>query len=82
MISLPPDARGMRDVLAEVRGRIAVYRAWIEQGDLSGDWLALPHSQGLRLFIDAMESIEAVGGLNRIAPHRHVQRMAQRVHRR
>lgn len=69
LISLPPDAPGMRDILAEVRGRIAVYRAWIEHGDLSGDWLALQHGKGMRLFLSAMESIDALAGSNRIAPH-------------
>lgn len=56
LISVDPKNAPMQERLGELRGRIAVYRAWIEPDDLSGDWLALKHTQGMRLWVIAMES--------------------------
>lgn len=40
--------------LGELRGRIAVYSAWVAAEDLSADWLKLQHSEGMRLWALAL----------------------------
>lgn len=62
LISVDPTNAPMQERLGELRGRIAVYRAWIEPDDLSGDWLALQHTQGMRLWSIAMESANNISG--------------------
>lgn len=55
-------ASPMQGHLWDLRARIAVYRAWIEPGNLSGDWLALRHREGMRLWSEAFMSIAQKGG--------------------
>jgi hypothetical protein len=52
----------MQGHLWDLRARIAVYRAWIEPGDLSGDWLALRHREGMRLWSEAFALVVQKGG--------------------
>lgn len=52
----------MSERLWDLRARIAVYRAWIEKGDLSGDWLALRHKEGMQLWAAAMFQVQKFGG--------------------
>lgn len=59
--------RDMQPMLWDLRARIAVYRAWITPGDLSGDWLSLRHREGMRLWFQAMDEINSRGGPNRLA---------------
>lgn len=68
MVSIQPTER-MHERLWDVRARIAVYRSWTGHDDLSGDWLALRHSEGMRRWAKVMENIDAAGGVNRLAPH-------------
>lgn len=62
LVSVNPMTSPLQERFGELRGRIAVYRAWIEAGDLSGDWLALKHKQGFQLLRIAMEEIQSIGG--------------------
>jgi len=55
-------ASPMQGHLWDLRARIAVYRAWIEPGDLSGDWLALRHREGMRLWSEAFALVVQKGG--------------------
>lgn len=55
----------MTERLWDVRARMSVYRAWIESDDVSGDWLALRHREGMHLWAEIMEDIDAAGGVNR-----------------
>lgn len=52
--------------LWEFRARTAVYRAWIEKDDRSGDWLALRHREGMRLWSRAVLAVDALGGPSKI----------------
>lgn len=47
-ISADPLRHDMHVQLARLRGSIAVYRAWTEKGDFSGDWLSLKHTEGMK----------------------------------
>ncbi|MEV8023647.1 hypothetical protein [Microbacterium sp. NPDC080220] len=53
-VSMNPRTIDMHGHLAALRGSIAVYRAWIPIDDISGDWLALKHTQGMKLWGAAM----------------------------
>lgn len=55
-VSMNPRTMDMHGHLAALRGSIAVYRAWISMGDISGDWLALKHTEGLKLWVAALEA--------------------------
>jgi hypothetical protein len=66
MISLQPD-EPMQPRLWELRARIAVYRSWIERDDLSGDWLALRHREGMVRFSHVMTMIDAAGGPSKLS---------------
>ncbi len=67
MASIQPDAP-MQERLWELRARIAVYRTWIEKGDLSGDWLALRHREGMIEWANAMTIVDAGGGPASLPP--------------
>jgi|GEM_PF-2439381 len=70
LISIHPSDPAMQGELADLRGHLGVYRAWIEPDeDHSGDWLALQHTKGMSLWSSAMETIAAQGEINRIADH-------------
>lgn len=56
-ISVNPQVTDMQGMLAELRGQIAVYRAWITTDDISGDWLALKHGEGMRAWATALQSL-------------------------
>ena len=58
-VSMNPRTMDMQGHLAALRGSIAVYRAWIPTGDISGDWLALKHTQGMRLWAAAIDAPDA-----------------------
>ena len=62
MASIQPNER-MQEKLWDLRARIAVYRTWIEDGDLSGDWLALRHREGMHRWAQVMEELSAYGGI-------------------
>jgi hypothetical protein len=68
MASIQPTTL-MTERLWDVRARISVYRAWSDTDDSSGDWLALRHREGMHLWAQIMEDIDAAGGINRVAPH-------------
>jgi hypothetical protein len=61
MASIQPDDP-MQERLWELRARIAVYRTWIERDDLSGDWLALRHREGMMLWAGLMGILDSGGG--------------------
>lgn len=54
-VNVDPLQMDMRADLANVRGRIAVYKAWTRSGDVSGDWLGLKYNEGMALFRSALE---------------------------
>ncbi len=62
-VSVSPLRTDMQSQLAALRGQIAVYRAWAAPGDSSGDWLAIKHSEGMHLWLVALEQINRLGAL-------------------
>lgn len=58
-ISADPLHHDMHAQLARLRGSIAVYRAWTEKGDFSGDWLSLKHTEGMKEWQSALQEITA-----------------------
>lgn len=58
--------QSLQEPLWDLRARIAVYRAWISVDDISGDWLALRHREGMILWAHALDIIDAAGGPNAI----------------
>lgn len=56
----------MQAHLWEIRARIAVYRAWIDADDRSGDWLALRHREGMLLWNRTLAAVSREGGMSRI----------------
>lgn len=62
-VSIDPVNDPMGPQLRDLRGRIAVYRASLDKDDvLSGDWLALRHKSGMRVWSDAFDLIQESGG--------------------
>lgn len=55
LVSFDPLGTDMRTILANARGRIAVYRAWAPRADFSGDWLGLKYNEGMELWRTAFE---------------------------
>lgn len=68
LISIHPGGQSMQSVLGDLRGHIGVYRAWVEPGDHSGDWLGLQHGKGMRLWLAAMGEMDECGGPKLLAP--------------
>ncbi|MFE6995051.1 hypothetical protein ACFVAE_03775 [Microbacterium sp. NPDC057659] len=65
MASIQAD-QPMQERLWELRARIAVYRSCIDADDLSGDWLALRHLEGMKLWGKSLDDIDAAGGVHRV----------------
>lgn len=62
-VSIDPSREPMQAQLRELRGRIAVYRASLRKGDsLSGDWLALRHTDGMAKWAKAADLLQESGG--------------------
>lgn len=51
----------MRQIIAELRGRITIYRAWTSPDDIVGDWLALRFKQLMKVWGDTLGSFEPDG---------------------
>ncbi|MDQ1174140.1 hypothetical protein QE430_002447 [Microbacterium testaceum] len=54
LVSADPLRSDMQSSLANIRGRIAVYKAWTSGDDFTGDWLGLKHNEGVRLWQSAL----------------------------
>ncbi|MGJ0390267.1 hypothetical protein [Microbacterium sp. CGR1] len=61
LTSIRPD-QPIQEHLWRLRAAIAVYRAWIDVGNRSGDWLALRHHEGMALWRIALDKVDAYGG--------------------
>ncbi|KDP89755.1 hypothetical protein W824_15190 [Clavibacter cf. michiganensis LMG 26808] len=69
MVSMNPSMEEVAPLLRDLRGRIAVYRASLSSGDvLSGDWLAIKHSEGLAIWAEAQALLQPVAGTPPLSP--------------
>lgn len=73
LASMQADERNMQQHLWDLRARVAVYRAWISPDDISGDWLAYRHKEGMLLWVTAMYVIDALGGPSKISDQQLVE---------
>jgi hypothetical protein len=51
----------LRPIVAELRGRITIYRAWTTPGDIVGDWLALRFRKLMSVWGSTLGSFEPEG---------------------
>lgn len=51
----------MRPLLADLRGRITIYRAWTTTDDIVGDWLALRYKEGMRTWTSTLAAFDPNG---------------------
>lgn len=58
MVSFDPLHENVRPILSEIRARIAVYRAWSPDPDVSGDWLVLKSNEGNLLWARVFAQID------------------------
>lgn len=63
----------IQEHLWKLRSAIAVYRAWLDRSDPSGDWLALRHREGMTLWSQAMSRINRLARPDAVTPEGMVE---------